>query len=356
MKKLFTWSHRWFGLTAGLYFVLLGLSGSYLVYADDIDFWFKQNLTRAQTPGHYVDILSVIDSGQAGLKGEYPVSRINIPGNSAANVQVIFNTSPGGKGRQLVTTFVDPSADNTYKGQENFRQTLTGFLFIFHHDLFMGPLGRTIVASAGILMGLVLFTGLYWWWPKNRSFFSALKLKKIKNLLHLNIELHKLSGIYSLVLMILITWTGIYITKPSWFHTQTSGRPEESRPTTGTPLSNTDLFKDLNATLAEHGIAQRPLGVRANAKEGTLLIQTEHQGNKQSWIYNAKTKDFKEKTPKDFWSQGELRELHHQIHAGDFWGEIGRFLVFLSGVLPLFFYVSGFYIWLKKPAKKKAAA
>ncbi|RYZ85242.1 MAG: PepSY domain-containing protein [Proteobacteria bacterium] len=37
---------------------------------------------------------------------------------------------------------------------------------------------------------------------------------------------------------------------------------------------------------------------------------------------------------------------------GNFWGITGEVLVFVSGILPLFFYVTGFYVWWKKRNRK----
>lgn len=352
IKKFMLWSHRWLGITIGVHLVLLGLSGSYLVYTEEIDSLFKPHLKNASAAAQTVDLEKIIQATQQGLEVEGLPARMQIadPG-SGYNHKVTYNIPKGDQRRRFITAYVD-SATFEFKGSENFRETLGGFLFIFHHDLFSGPTGRTLTALTGVLSLFLFLGGLYLWWPlKGKSWRRALKYNKQRSFLGTNLELHKFFGFYSLLLMCIVTFSGIYLARPDWFFARNPGMGGGPRgagdPTQKAQLiSLKDLQQNLAPLLRENKIAQ----LRFDSQDAKLsALAADKDGPVSGWEWSLtsgalnKIKMTSEKTFKDKFS-----DLQRAWHVGGFWGELGRLLVFISGLLPLLFYFTGFYYWWKR--------
>ena len=355
MRKVFDWAHRWFGLIAGFYFVLLGLTGSYLVYDDAIDRFFKPERHHVTPSANSVSLAELVRVAQTQLQTDKTPFMIRVSGERAQTARVVIDAAKPGEDRKMTATFIDPGSLQV-RGTEVSSQTFTGFMFAFHHDLFWGGTGRTIMGGAGILMCLILVTGLLLWWPRNRSIFSALKTRKWRNALQMNLELHKVTGIWTLILMIVVTATGTYISKPNWFMPQPSQteQPKEGKPRSGSNQKppEFDWIAIQNSMEADYGKDLRPLFVRVRGPNAMVMAWP---GGKEIRRMYAADGTLKPEEKRDSFA-GDVRAINHDLHVGHFWGWFGEFLIFISGLLPLFFYVTGVIVWWKKSQLKKSSS
>ncbi|WP_374029841.1 PepSY-associated TM helix domain-containing protein [Bdellovibrio bacteriovorus] len=350
VRKTMLWAHRWLGLIVGFHFVLLGLSGSYLVYADEIESVFKRDLKIASQKGDSVPLDKIVESAKNGLETNIDPMRILIGDREARyNHTVMFNIPKGEEKRRFVRAYVD-AATFEFKGADVYKETLTGFLFVFHHDLFSGPTGRTITAVTGVLSLLILLGGLYLWWPhKGKSWKRALRYNRQRSFLGLNLELHKVIGFYSLVLMIIVTFSGIYVARSDWFFprkTPTAAAPGREAGVPLETLSFAHVQPGLNALFAGDEVEQ----LRIDTKTGLLQARARNDAfGISGWEWKLTTGELlATKYKKDRNFEQKFGDLQRSWHFGNFWGELGRFLIFVSGLLPLFFWVTGFYVWRKK--------
>ena len=335
MKKAFVWSHRWFGIVVGLYFALLGITGSVLVYDDMVDEWINPQLRLSVQSSEVQSIGSLISSAQKGLETDKLPRSVVIPESKNGNAVLTFDMSEG-KGRRRVKAFVDISTGE-FKGSYNFATSFVGYIFRFHHDLFWGGTGKTIAAVSAIFMILILFSGIYLWWPKNGQFKRAFTMRPLKNFFMKNYELHRLTGIYTAGLLLMSTFTGIVIARPDWFGT--GKKPGMER---GGDLPIFD-FSKIDMAFKDAALLHRPLTVSIDERKGFLKM-----GDRQMSV-----EDYVVSPPKE--QEVSFRNYNFNLHSGKFWGEVGKIVMFLAGLLPLAFYFSGIYIWLKKrkPAVSK---
>lgn len=340
MYKFLLIVHRWFGITVGLFFVLLGLSGSYLVYKDTFQAWAAPGLRQSSGAPGTVNLSAAALAAQKGLDLELQPTGVRWSDNANRNLEFIFTGIPG-MGHASIVAFVDPITAQ-FKGKEVFKDTVTGTIFFFHHDIFLGGTGRIIMAISGIAMLVILIGGLYLWWPRKKTWRRVLKLGPMNNPLQANLELHKFFGFYTLLLMVMVTFSGVYISKPNWFQTvkPRGGGEQDDR-----PLPTVD-FEKLGVFLAEQ---PKPLLARIDARKSTLQLEV-HSAEQQWFALESFEKtEAPPKKPKD------MRGIQRDLHGGQFWSELGKFLVFVSGLLPLFFYISGIYIWWKKSKRRRTA-
>lgn len=347
MKKFFLWTHRWFGITIGFYFVLLGLTGSYIVYPEHFEAWLNPKLYYSnQSASEKIDLNQIVASAKAGTQLELEPTQFALTSNDR-NWKVSFTGVPG-MGRAPLVAFID-SSNYEYLGQQNFRETVRGYSFRFHHDLFMGPTGHTIIAIAGIFIMFLLLGGLYLWWPKPGQWKKALTLGEMKNFLQANLKLHKFFGFYTLLLMIMVTFTGIYISRPDWFRKNPPPRSGDKKVEALADHEIVDL-KALNNLIVNE--AKRPLLIRVDRRSAQIQVTAGAEENESILRLDARTlTELPAPGPRPF----DMRKLQDDLHSGLFWSHLGKALIFISGLLPLFFYITGFYLWFKKSRLKKTS-
>ncbi|UYL09302.1 PepSY domain-containing protein [Bdellovibrio sp. SKB1291214] len=337
MKKAFVWCHRWFGIVVGLYFALLGITGSVLVYGDAVDEMINPNLyISAHSSAHPQSLGALIKSAQEALQTDKLPRSVVIPESAYGNAVLTFDI-PSGKERRRVKAFVDLTT-NEFKGSYNFATSFVGFIFRFHHDLFMGGTGKTIAAVGAIFMMLILISGIYLWWPKNGQFKRAFTMRPLKSFFIKNYELHRLTGIYTAGLLLMSTFTGLVIARPDWFG---AGKPRQAiEQKEAKPLFD---FNKIDESLRSADLLQRPMTAMIDVRKGTVKV-ADRQMNIDDYVLSPPTEQ-----------KVSFRNYNFNLHSGKFWGEIGQLVMFLAGLLPLAFYFSGIYIWLKKskPAMKR---
>ncbi|WP_413944210.1 PepSY-associated TM helix domain-containing protein [Bdellovibrio sp. HCB-162] len=353
IRKIMLWSHRWLGIIVGLHFVLLGLSGSYLIYSDEIESVFRKDVKVASAAPQNIELEKAIRNAQAGLGVQVTPMSIGVASKETNyNHELMFNIPQEEQKRRFVTAYIDATTQE-FKGASVYKETLTGFLFVFHHDLFSGPTGRTFVAVTGVLSLILLLGGLYLWWPKgDKTWKRVLRYNQQRTFLGTNLELHKVVGFYSLILMIIVTFSGIYLARSDWFFPR-KAEVQGSFVAKSSETAAPDFGKlqiSLNPLLETNEIAQ----IRVDAKTGNILgLARQKDLGISGWEWDGQTGDLlATKYLKDRTFEKQFGDLQRDWHFGHFWGELGRFLIFLSGILPLFFYVTGFYVWFKKRSIK----
>ncbi len=332
MYSLLLFVHRWFGITVGLFFVLLGLSGSYIMYKDTFQSWVEPQVRRSSGAQGDIDLARSARAAQQGLNLSIQPTTIKWYLEPERNLEFVFSGIPG-EGKKRITAFVDP-VTSEFKGQEVFRETFSGKIFYFHHDIFLDGTGRTIMGFAGFAMMFILLGGLYLWWPRKKTWLKVLSLGNTKTPLQTNIELHKFFGFYTLALMTMVTFSGLYISKPGWFQKMPPPAQEDS-----SPLPVIDFL-----TVGEFLKSQpKPLIAQIDLKKSSLQLQINGGAKVAYDLLNDLNK-----TPLEKQKPKDTRAILRALHGGQFWNQLGGILIFISGLLPLFFYISGLYIWWKK--------
>ena len=216
--------HLWVGLVLLLPLVVMGVSGAVLVYAHDIEHLLGQGEPAATTPGDWRAPSELVeaarqavgDPGRAVLAVRWPAEI-----GEAAAVRLARPVGParGGEGRGQgpfagsVQVLLDPVSLQPLKAQG-----MTGWVRFFHdlhgHLFIAGGSGREIVGWLGVALLVLGCTGLFLWWPRPGRWKLAFGVRRNAKGLRLHRELHGAVGIWSLVLFLLVNFTGVYIAFP----------------------------------------------------------------------------------------------------------------------------------------------
>lgn len=146
--------HLWSGIGLGLYIFFISVSGSVLVY--------RNELYVAATP---LATGSIADNGQPT------------------------------RGIMLVSTLIE-----------------------LHDNLLAGPAGRTVNGYGAIAVLLVALTGLVIWWPGVSRWRRSMTLRRDVGWRRFVWDMHSMLGIWSVGFVLVFALSGIYLCFPEGFH------------------------------------------------------------------------------------------------------------------------------------------
>ena len=200
--------HLWTGIGIGLYVFVISLSGSAIV--------FRNELYTVLWPGARVVAVSGPRLTHDGLKQAarqaypgYSVGWIFEPKLPNRSVEIWMNRGTKSKRRQF-----DP-----YTGKDLGEATPYSIQFLawvsdLHTNLLAGPRGRKVNGVAAILVTLLAATGAIIWWPGSGSWRRSLSVRLASNWKALNWDLHSAVGIWSLAFTLIWGVTGAYVVFP----------------------------------------------------------------------------------------------------------------------------------------------
>lgn len=388
--------HLWTGLILLLPLVMMGITGSVLVYAHDLEHLFGQGEPQVTAAGEWRSPAELIEAATAANSepGRIPIAvrwpaepgepaavRLSRPGmaderlaprNTGAGqapgqVQVaIPRVSPFAGSLQIL---LDPVTAQPIETQ----QAMTGWVRFFHdlhgHLFIPGGLGRELVGYLGIAMLVLGCTGLVIWWPRNGQWKAAFTIRKGAKGLRLHRDLHGAVGIWSLLLFMLVNFTGVYLAFPQQISVAVNAafpgrdmraamfqaRVEPVRGgsriglTEGLALAQEKVpdARFLNAFLPTRPDQALRIGlVRGTPEDGapgiTVLIDP----------WRGQVIDVFD--PKTFSAGETVIAWQRALHYGTGLGGVYKFLVFVSGVIIPLFAITGFFMWWIKRRNRQA--
>lgn len=388
--------HLWVGLVLLLPLVLMGITGSVLVYAHDIEHLLGADGPQATTPGEWRSPAEIVAAVQAANTepgrtpiavrwpaemGEPAAVRLSRPGMAGERPQMRGGQQQGQGGAQGAVPAVSPFA-----GSRQFlvdpvslqildsQQTMGGWVRFFHdlHGrlLISGGLGRELVGWLGIAMLVLGTTGMIIWWPRNGQWKNAFTFRWKSRGARFHRDLHGAVGIWSLAIFMLVNFTGVYIAFPQqtgavinaiWpgrdmRAAMFQARVERPQPgqqaialddAVALALGRAPDARFLNAFLPTRPDQALRIGlVRGVPEDGapgiTVLIDP--------WRHSV----IDVFDPKTFSTGETIIAWQRALHYGTGLGGIYKFLVFLSGVIIPIFAVTGTLMWWIKRRNRRA--
>ena len=202
--------HLWAGIALALYMVVVGVSGSILV--------FREELTALQFPGlmnapaataPLADISTVV----AQVKAKYPqhrISGVRLPALYTQNFKVFLATEDG------LTVFADP-VDGHVIGEMRREGWWITWIQQLHFYLLAGKTGLLVNGAGGLLLVMLCFTGIIIWWPGIRRWTRSLWIDFRSGWKRINWDLHGAVGFWTLPLVFAWGLTGAYFAWPMEF-------------------------------------------------------------------------------------------------------------------------------------------
>ncbi len=346
--------HMWAGLVLGIVLVLLGLSGSVLVYDEDIQHWL-QPVPHVSSTGATASLDRLVASARETAEGRRGPVQVILPeqAGEAATVRIgQFSRMRAGEGHgpAPVDVFVDPVTAQVVGQRMPTPMPVFGMLHQLHGSMLMGREGRIFIGWMGVAMLALGVSGLVLWWPKRGQWKYAFIVRRTAKGLRFHRELHAMLGIWTFIVFMVVSFSGVAIVFPQTINAMTGGAPLPVR-TRGVPevepmrgvqrLGADDAAKLALAAVPESELRSVTLPARPNQAISVAL--TKFGGmNAGSVIDPYRASVMQVRDPSTTF-MGWQRPLHDGTVGG-----IWRFLVFLSGLLPAVFVFTGVVMWAKK--------
>jgi uncharacterized iron-regulated membrane protein len=157
--------HLWAGLVLCIPFVVLGLTGSILVFEDDLNRVFGPAAGHLAAGGAARPASDIIAAARAVAPAGFVPIAYAAPA-SAGELASVRLTPPGrsGPGTDVVRIRVDPVSLKTIAESQN---SLLRQIFYLHSTLLMkNREGRQLVGWLGVVMLVMGVSGLVNWWPR----------------------------------------------------------------------------------------------------------------------------------------------------------------------------------------------
>ncbi|GAB3025713.1 PepSY domain-containing protein [Oleiagrimonas citrea] len=331
--------HLWFGLSVGLVFSLIALSGTAIIYEHPLQAWLYPQLQAhgAHLPdtAQQARILDKLTAGGAQRTG---LRAIDLPSADAPYWKL--TTTDG------THIYVDPQGDKVLLTRQRSNDAI-GLLHRFHARLLAGSTGNLLVRILGFSALFLLLSGIVLWWPRKGHVRQSLR-PYTQPPTRRWVSWHRSIGVIALPLMLTLTVTGTWLT----FRGERPRTPQTATPAKRAPVPSTAQVAIDWASVLERARAAAPdatlsmVSVPARGRSNVDVRATQPgKGRITLQVDAASTQPARlQVRPRNRGGRSVMRVVH-DLHAGRIGGTWWEVLAALAGLLPPFFVVTGFLFW-----------
>ena len=377
--------HMWVGLILGVLLVMISLSGSILVYDDKLAELFNA-APQATTAGMRMPLTMIADRAReaAGDAGRGQV-QIVLP-QEPLDAAIVRFTRPAGGGEGMrgmarsegarpagppgqgggIQVYVDPVSGEVLGTRKPGLPPAFAFLHQLHGSLALGrDFGRPLVGWMGVAMLALGLSGLILWWPKRGQWKYAFKVRATATGLRFHRELHAATGIWSFGVFMAVSFSGVAITFPQTIRSMvTLGAPAPKPAFDLRQGPKVEPVENVRRLGADHalviaqkampGMEVRSVTVPARPTQALSVAMASRFGTTATVYINPYTGAvIGARDPANAGGADSFMALQRPMHDGQGnLGPIWEFLVFLSGLAPLLFVITGTIMWLKKRKRR----
>jgi uncharacterized iron-regulated membrane protein len=351
--------HLWLGLVLCLPLVVLGLSGSVLVFEDDL-----QHLLQPSTPlspGEARPIAEILAAARAAAGADLAPVFYAAPERSGepASVRLASAARGGGPGANSIRVWVDPASLQILARDDG--GGLLRMLSRLHSTLLLpdGALGRHLVGWLGVVMLALGITGLVNWWPRPKRWRAAFTVRRGARDVLLHRDLHGAVGIWGILVFLVVSFSGVYLAFPDAVRAPLMAAASARDPRAAgnvrlQPLAGAEpMTVDAAVALAarDAGGARLSLVFLPSRPEQPYRIAFAEADAPRSAPSRLVMVDPWTRSivsaiePRRFSAAETALAWQRALHAGQGLGLAWKLLVAATGLLPLVFAVTGMSFW-----------
>ncbi|MEH2108589.1 PepSY-associated TM helix domain-containing protein [Nostoc sp.] len=353
IRDIIFYLHQYIGFFVGLVLVIVGLTGSLLVFEQDFDrFMISQQygqITAQQVQLSPESVLNTIEAKYAA-RSDLHLFRIYLPDTSSSPYVGQLSSTD----EQRIEVFVNPYTGKII-GERISDNTLIGMLLKLHVSLMAGETGTMFVGIAAFLMCILTITGLVLW-PGWRKLIIGFKIKFDAHPKRVSFDIHKVVGIVSVVFLFFTGFTGFCwnfydLTEPIIYAVTFTPKPSElvSRPIPGkSPFGLTEQLKIADAALP--GAVTKSIyfpGKPEDALQIRMKLPQESSdyGDSNVYLDQYSGKVLRVDNALKMPLGDRVLNYFTPLHYGTFWGLPSRIFYVFIGLAPLILSVTAFVMW-----------
>jgi uncharacterized iron-regulated membrane protein len=326
--------HLWSGVALGLYVLAISVSGSAIVFRNEIYKMADDGPRVVEAKG---DLLTE-EQLKAAAKRAYPGDSVSFifPGKEPNHATEIWMDHNGERNQRLF----DPYTGADLGPSVPYAIQVTSWFMRLHTDLLAEDTGRKVNGWASVAFSLLCMSGLVVWWPGVEKWKRSLWVNPRAGWKRFNWDLHSAVGFWISALVIMWGLTGIFLVWPL---------PVQKFVNHFSPLIQYALPEE------DPPVAVAPALPNVMAQPAPLVEgqpKGEFKGNFGKGFGKGKGR------PRIRQSAGDkfLRWLYY-LHFGNFAGNKTKALWVALGLLPSLLFVTGTIMWWNRvlsPSARRA--
>ena len=366
-KKSIGKIHLWLGLSSGLLVFVIAITGCIYAFQEEI-----QNLTQ---PYRFVEHRKQPVLRPSELKD---IAERELPGKK---IHAVLYAKPG-KAAQVIFYNADPEYYylvylNPYTGEVlKVKDAQAGFFpFILdgHFYLWLPPeIGQPIVATATLVFLVMLISGLFLWWPRNKKATKQrFSIRWNARWRRKNYDLHNVLGFYATWIAIILAATGL-VWGFEWFaqgyYKLAGGQKsllyiEPKSDSTLVYASDVPAIDRLYALMRSENPTAEVLEVHIPETLSSAIEISINPDDGTYWQADYRYFDqytLKELSVDHIYGKSanasvadDLMRMNYDIHTGAVIGLSGKILAFFASLIVASLPITGFYIWWGRKQKDK---
>lgn len=377
-RKLWLSVHLWLGLLLGFFLAVFGVTGSILVFYEEIDNVLNADLRSVQAPAQgetaYRSLAEIQAVAVAAMPPQAKLGFVDYPADATTSYKfgfVIPTAVADEKDEWQV--FVNPYTAQVLgkhlikKAEDIFPSALIPFVFRLHFALLAGETGGIIVGIMSVVLLFSVLTGLIVWWPLTGHWRRVLSIKPRASVERFNHDLHQTSGFYTFPILFVVLISGVYMNLPDQFMALvkqlspgTQGFMDNPHSLPAVGKKPIDLTQALNIVQSHYPEGRvNGLGVPDGETGVYHINMIDVPGLSRFWSerqvivdqYNGTILKVQDPSTRSTAGQTFI-EWQWPLHSGKAFGWTGRILVFLSGLACPVLFITGLIRWLQKRRAK----
>lgn len=367
LRRLWLDVHLWIGVGLLVLLVPVSVTGSALVWHDQLDRLIYAERYAVSGPEARLTVEAYARAAESAFRGKATLTQVRLPQDAGDPVVAVGRlegpSGPGGRPRTL-NVWIDPPTGKVLASGE-IANSVTNVLHRLHGTLMIPQVGRKVVGWLGWAMFVSCATGLWLWWPRHGGFTKGLRWRRGPSALF---NLHHMLGFWICLPLAVLSLTGVYISFP-----QTSralfGVAEAPRPPgAGGPGRFAPPVAQPRTSLEEALTAARA----ARPEAAVVSVSTPTKGKEPAWRIQLKlqgaatpvtvqvadatgaVKPGRAGGPGGEGGPDPLSRWMRRIHDGADMGLVWQTIIFVGGIAPAVLSITGLVMWLRRRARRIA--
>jgi uncharacterized iron-regulated membrane protein len=207
-RKALVQLHLWLGLGAGLYILLISVSGSAIVFRRELVQRYSRRPLVVAAAGPRMSLKELrlrLERTHAG----YEVYSIAEPTRADWPDQAIL-----GNRHERIGRLVDPYTGADLGDTRSRVDRVFQWLADFHYNLLAGASGRWFNGIGACVVTVLALSGIVIWWPGVGLWRRGISVRWTANFARFNWDLHSATGFWCFLLVLIWGMSGIFLCFP----------------------------------------------------------------------------------------------------------------------------------------------
>jgi uncharacterized iron-regulated membrane protein len=256
-RAVWRW-HFYAGLFAIPFIIWLSITGSIYLFHPQIDRWLDRSFDHLTFTGPLENPARQVEAALAAVPGSN-LHYYQLPRTSNSASQIIV-----GRGPTEYRVYVNPQTLAVMKTIEEEHRPMR-ILFHLHGELLMGARGSNVIELAASWTIVLIFTGLYLWWPRQSESLAGvlyLRLREGKRIFWR--DLHSVTAVWICAWALFLLFSGLPWAA-GW-----GGYLKKVRSLAGTAVVRQDWTTGSNSELEQR------MALNRNSLAGSAVQHSEH--------------------------------------------------------------------------------